>query len=339
MKALILSTNRTGFHSQNKMYDHEVVARATEAKYYGPGFPGFDQRSNIWEIVYSIFPGSQPDVICSWYTPREEIKDIYYSHFHIDASHRNRGFPEIMPNGFLNIYMLSDFWHRNQREWEKGLLKSGFRYCFCCFAPPYCDEEIFNSFFNQSVRDEIRFVGLPRCVDKEIYKDYGGEKIYDVITVGNLGSHFYPFRKWAHQTLMQNAPKMGITYTNFPHSGFGYHHNGFVGEKYARAINASKILISCGGKYHLAMNKIFEAMGCGTLYCGPKPAGAEQLHLKDGFNYVAVTENDFLEKIHYYVKHDAQRQQIINNAKQTYLQCHHIDARSEDFKQLIEGIL
>jgi spore maturation protein CgeB len=105
------------------------------------------------------------------------------------------------------------------------------------------------------------------------------------------------------------------------------------------AINESKMLISCGGRYHLAFNKIFESMACNTLYVGEKPYGEEELHLKDGYNYVAVTKDNFADKIKYYLKNPNEMETISNNAKDTFLKYHNIQSRAIDFITLLKKIL
>ena len=83
--------------------------------------------------------------------------------------------------------------------------------------------------------------------------------------------HFYPLRVHMHKYLHNHQRQMGIRYKNYQHCGVNFSHSAFVRDEYAQAINRSKMLASCGGRYKLAMNKIFEAMGCNTAYVGEKP--------------------------------------------------------------------
>ena len=142
-----------------------------------------------------------------------------------------------------------------------------------------------------------------------------------------------------HRQLQAKSSQLGIKYKNYGHCGVNFSHSDFVREKYAQAINQSKILASCGGRYSLAFNKIFESMGCGTMYVGEKPWGEEELHLKDGYNYVAVTKDNFLDKIQYYLNNEDEMNSIIQNAKDTFEKYHHIEARAQDFVNRLEQIL
>ena len=137
---------------------------------------------------------------------------------------------------------------------------------------------------------------------------------------------------------LSSRSNLGIRYHNYPHCGVNFSHTGFVREEYAKAINSSRMLASCGGRYHLAMNKIFESMGCCTAYVGEKPYGEQEFHLKDGVNYIAVDSGNFIEKIQYNLGHEQELLSIVKNAKETFEQFHHLDARARDFVELLKTI-
>ena len=337
MKLLLLNVNREGWHSGNMIYDMMAIQKACDTKTYGPGWPGYD-TTDLKEIINKLYGNDKPDIIYSYFTPNEKVGDVYMKHYNIPENLRYfpTGFNDI--KGPLKIFGLSDFWARKPFQFSKDLVDSSFEYCFCCFAPPYSNPDQFFSFFDKNIRNQIKFIGYPRCVDRECYKDYGLEKEQDVITVGAMW-HFYPFRVHMHTYLQNNHQNMGIKYKNYPHCGVNFRHSGFVREEYAMAINKSRMLASCGGRYNLAMNKIFESMGCGTVYVGNKPWGHEELHMKDGYNYIEVNPNDFADKIMHYISHPQDLKTISDNAKETFQKYHHIDARAMDFVKLLENIL
>jgi hypothetical protein len=337
IKLLLLNVNRDGWHSGNMIYDMEAVKRACNVQFYGPGWPDY-KYTNVKDIIEQLYGDGKPDVIYSYFTENETVRDCYVKHYGIPEELRrfHQGFGDI--KGVLKIFALSDFWARKPEQYSRDLIGSGFQYCFACFAPPYSNPKDFNHFFNDQVRKEIKFVGYPRCVDKECFKDYGSPKKYDVITLGAMW-HFYPLRVHMHRYLSKYCHDMKIRYYNYPHCGTDFQHGNFVREKYAMAINESKMLASCGGIYHVAMNKIFEAMGCGTVYVGEKPFGEEELHLRDGFNYIAVDSSNFKDKILHYLNSPDDMNAIVRNAQETFLRYHHIDARANDFVGLLKTIL
>jgi len=337
IKVLMLNVNREGWHSGNMIYDMMAVQRACDTKTYGPGWAGYD-TTDLKEIIKKLYGDNKPDVIYSYFTPNERVGDVYMQHYSIPENLRNfpTNFQEV--TGIKKIFALSDFWARKPKQFSRDLHNSSFEYLFGCFAPPYSNPDQFFAFFDSNLRKQMKFVGYPRCVDKECYKDYGLEKEQDVITVGAMW-HFYPLRVQMHNVLQRHHASLGIRYKNYPHCGVNFSHSTFVREEYAKAINKSKMLASCGGRYNLAMNKIFESMGCGTVYVGEKPWGAEELHMEDGFNYVAVDSGNFMDKIKYYMDKPDELKEIGNNAKETFEKYHHIDARAKDFVKLLEGIL
>lgn len=337
IKVLMLNVCRDGWHSGNMVYDMRAVQQACDTKTYGPGWPGYETTS-LPEIIKRLYGDDQPDVIYSYFTPNEKVGDVYMQHYKIPENLRYFPTDFKKVKGPLKIFALSDFWARKPHQYERDLNGAGFEYCFCCFAPPYSNPKDFFRFFSPKIREQMKFVGYPRCVDKDCYKDYGLRKTHDVITVGAMW-RFYPLRMHMHGFLAHHAVDHGIIYKNYPHCGTNWSHNGFYREDYAKAINQAKMLASCGGKYHLAMNKIFEAMGCKTIYVGEEPYGAQELHLEDGVNYVAVTKHNFVEKMEYYLNRPSKMDEIVDNAQKTFLTYHNIQTRAVDFVRLLEGVL
>ena len=332
-----MNVNREGWHSGNMIYDMECVKRACETVIYGPGFSKY-KTTDLSEIIKQVYGNDKPDVVYSYFTPNEKVGDVYIKHYKIpEKLHRfPTGFEKV--ESVKKVFAISDFWARKPQQFSRDLGSLDFSHMFSCFTPPYSSEKDFNSFFNEKIRGGIEFVAHPRCVEETCFKDYELEKEFDVITLGTM-NNFYSFRRHMHKSLSKSHKEMGIKYKNYPHCGVNFKHNTFVRDEYAKAINKSKILVSCGGRYHLAFNKIFEAMGCGTLYVGEKPYGEKELNLKDGFNYVAVNSNNFLEKIQYYLNNDEERKRIVFNAKKTFKENHTIDARAKEFVKRLENIL
>jgi hypothetical protein len=337
IKVLLLNVNREGWHSGNMIYDMLSVQKACDTKIYGPGWPGY-KTTDMVKIIEQLYGNDKPDVIYSYFTPNEKVQKVYMRHYKIPDELRY--FPTNFDSvkGVVKIFALSDFWSRNPGTYTKDLKDSSFEYCFCCFAPPYSNPDIFFSFFNDDIRKQIKFIGHPRCVDIDCYKDYRLEKKYDVVTVGAMQS-FYPLRVHMHKYLSKNSQIEGINYKNYPHCGVNFKHSNFVRQDYARAINEGKMLLSCGGRYNLAMNKTFEAMGCRTAYVGGSPWGESELHLKDGFNYVSVNKTNYVEKIKYYLDNPQLLDEISTNGMNTFMKYHHIEARSADLVKRLEAIL
>ena len=337
IKVLLLNVNRDGWHSGNLIYDMQVISAACDTIIYGPGHNRYTTTS-LPKILMEMYGNNDaPDVIYSYFYPNESVRHVYVEKNNLDSKlcvfptdfHCVKNIPK--------IYAVSDFWHKKSEENVNGLLKGKFSHCFSCFAPPYSNLRDFFSFF-PGLNDKIKFVGMPRCIDENCFRDYGENKIYDVITVGSMNS-FYPLRVKMHAFMSKFARDLGINYRNYPHCGYNFSHSDFVREKYARAINGAKILLSCGGRYHLAFNKIFEAMGCKTAYFGEKPYGEKELHMEDGVNYVAVDSENYIDKIQHYLRNGDLLEKITNNGYELFKRYHSISSRAADFDIAIRKAL
>lgn len=336
-KVLLLNVNRSGWHSGNMIYDMMVIQRACDTKTYGPGWDNYE-NNDMGEIIKQLYGNDKPDIIYSYFTENERVRDVYRDQYNIPEHLMNFPIGLNRIKDVVKVFAISDFWARSPKQMAIDLHNNPFNHCVSCFTPPYSKPKDFYAFFNEDVRKNMKFHALPRCVDKDCFMDYGLSKKYDVITLGSM-CNFYPLRRHINNCLTKNASELSIVYKNYPHCGTNFKHSDFVRDKYAMGINESKMLVSCGGRYHLAFNKIFEAMGCNTLYVGEKPYGEKELHLEDGYNYVAVDGNNFIDRIKYYLSNEDKAKEIVKNANDTFLKYHHIDARADDFANLMEDIL
>lgn len=341
-KMLLLNVNRTGWHSGNMIYDMQVLDKACNVVNYGPGWNNYE-HTDIDKIISQVYGDNLPDIIYSYFTPNQLVSDVYNSHYRIPESLWR--FPTNMHaltqgryKDIKRAFAVSDFWARSPGKWIEDMKGSNFQYCFSCFTPPLSKDEHFYQFINPSIMGNPVFVCLARCVDKDCFKDYGMKKQQDIITLGSM-CNFYKFRRSMHGMLARHTLSSDIRYKNYPHCGTNFHHSGFVREEYAKAINQSLSLASCGGRYHLYFNKIFESWGCNTAYIGEKPYGAEFLHMEDGFNYIAVTQENFMDKVGYYMEHKDELSEIAHNGRETFLKYHHLDARAQDAANLLDQVM
>jgi len=333
MKLLLLNVNRSGWHSGNMIYDMEAVKKSCDVKIYGPGWPDYN-HNNIKDIIRQLYGDDKPDFIYSYFYDDETVRDVYMSHYHIPESLRKFPIGLSKINDITKIFAISDFWHKKDLN---KLNSSEFQYCIGCFVPPYADPNHFYAFFGKSFVDNTKFIPLPRCIDETCFRNYGLERTQDVITMGSM-INFYPLRVHFHTELSKKASSLGIKYKNYPHCGVNFSHSGFTREKYAQAISQSKMMISCGGRYNLAFNKIFESMGCKTLYLGGKFYGEKELHMQDDVNYILVDKDNFIDKILYYNKNFDKVKSIVKNAKDTLLQYHTIEQRGKDLNLILKRI-
>ncbi len=344
-KVLLLNVNRSGWHSGNMIYDMQVVEKACDTVIYGPGWPNY-KNNDIRKIIEQVYGDGKPDIIYSYFTPNERVKDVYIKHYKIPKHLWNFPVNFDSIHGIRKIFALSDFWARTKNEYSADLGNAGFTHCISCFAPPYSNPSDFYSFFDESIVKKMKFIGLPRCIDTTCFRPYPVKKKYDVLTAGAMGD-FYPFRRDMHKVLSAfNGRRMPtslsavscLKYYNLPHCGVNFKHNGMIREKYAEVISSALIMASCGGKYHLAFNKIFESMACGTVYAGERPYGEEQLGMVSGFNYIRLTPVNFLDQLTFYLDRPNLLDIIVDNGIQTAMKRYSIDVRAEDFVKIINNM-
>jgi hypothetical protein len=332
-KVLLLNVNREGWHSGNMIYDMRCIQHACDTVIYGPGWPNY-KTTSLTEIIEQIYGDGKPDLIYSYFTPNEKVGDVYMKYYKIPEELRYfpTGFNEV--KGVRKVFAISDFWSRNPKQYSADLKGAEFDHIVSCFTPPYANKKHFYPFFDKDIRDRMSFYAHPRCIDRECYKDYDMPQKYDIVSVGATG-RFYPLRTGMRNGLAHHGKERGVNFKNYGYCGSNFKHNGFVRDEYAKAINESKMLLSCGGKYNLVFNKIFEAMGCNTVYVGDQPYGHEELGLVDGETYIEVDKTNYLDKITHYAKRDDEIKRIAKNAKELFLERHTIEARAKDFVNLL----
>jgi len=335
-KVLLLNVNREGWHSGNMIYDMRCIQHACDTVIYGPGWPNY-KTTDLSSIIKQVYGNGKPDLIYSYFTPNEKVGDVYIIHYNIpkELYHFPTGFNKV--KGVTKVFAISDFWSRSPKEYSNDLKNADFNHIVSCFTPPYSSPKVFYSFFDKEIQGRMKFHSHLRCVDQECYKDYGLERKYDVITVGAM-SKFYNMRVGMRNALLSNSESRGIKYKNYGYCGVNFRHNGFVREKYAKAINESRMLLSCGGRYHLIFNKIFESMGCNTAYIGEEPYGHKEIGLIDGENYISVNRRNYLDKIEHYSKNPDEVLNIARAGRKLFLERHTIEARAKDFVNLLKDL-
>ena len=339
VKVLLLVMNREGWHSANLLYDIEVWKRACITEVYGPGFQNY-KTNQIGQVIRQIYGDSEPNIILSLFTPNEPVKDACIEKFCIPK--QLWIFPvglETLITNATRIFWTSDFWSGERREFAKVLPPAKFDYCIGCFVPPYSNPKDFYSFFGEKLKQSLTFMPLPRCVDANCFTIYDIERKYDIISTGHMAPKFYPFRSLMRRTFEKKQNELGIKFHHYLHCKNGYEHNGFVREEYAKAIATGKILASGNSKYQVAMNKIFESMGCGTIYMGNRPHGHKQLHLDDGINCLFVTKNNFIDVAQSILKQPQKMEEMSRNSHSTFLEHHSIEARAKDCAKLVDRIM
>lgn len=103
----------------------------------------------------------------------------------------------------------------------------------------------------------IKFARYDHYIDDDIFRDYGLEKIYDIICFGTVDYGCYPFRKRLFE-LVQKSGKFNIKMVEHPGYGTNRKHNIINGEL-SKLLNQSKICIVTPSTLEFMLKKYSEA--------------------------------------------------------------------------------
>ncbi|OYD99136.1 hypothetical protein CDG77_02410 [Nostoc sp. 'Peltigera membranacea cyanobiont' 213] len=158
----------------------------------------------------------------------------------------------------------------------------------------------------QEIADNL-FV-WPNFIDVETYRDYGESKIIPVLFSGYI-NNLYPWRQKIYKTVSQYYPSLIC-----PHLGYDerFTRRMLHGEQYARTINASSFVPTCGTIEKEIVRKHFEIPACKSCLITEKTASVEASGFMDMQNCIFADENDVLDKIDYLFQNPEKLEMIIN---------------------------
>lgn len=130
------------------------------------------------------------------------------------------------------------------------------------------------------------------AVPADIFRPRGYRRKYDVSVLGSLTANHYPFRNQVRNYLLgQRRLKF------FKKTRVGVHD----GETFARALNRCRASFTDASVFGYPLAKYFEIPACGALLFAQPLPDLEASGFRDGINFVAVTPQDFVAKMQYYL--------------------------------------
>jgi hypothetical protein len=168
----------------------------------------------------------------------------------------------------------------------------------------------------------------PNFIDSEIYKDYEQPKIIPVMFTGYIHS-LYPWRQKIYKIVSQYYPSLTC-----PH--LGYNENSvsrmLVGEQYARTINASWFVPTCGSIEKEIVRKHFEIPASKSCLITEKTPALESAGFIDMHNCVFADEIDVLDKLDYLFQNPNKLEEIIEAGYQLVQSQHTLKQRDQIFQ-------
>lgn len=165
----------------------------------------------------------------------------------------------------------------------------------------------------------------PNFVDPAVFHDYGLEKTVPVMLSGKSHEQ-YPWRQDVFPLVSRMLPCLILP--QFDH-GSGLAHRTLAGEGYARALNASRIALTCGTMAREVVRKHFEIPGAGCcLVCEESEglAAAGFVHME---NCAFVDSTDVLDVIDHLLANPDELARITSAGYDLVQSCHTLAHRPQ----------
>ncbi len=176
----------------------------------------------------------------------------------------------------------------------------------------------------------------------------------EVAFVGNLGSkdHYLPRRRYL-RLLLDNGIKLKWWGPRIPRKlstiplilgslGRAYGGKFIWGEEYAKVARLSNIFLAFDSMPHIRKSmsaRMYTAVGCGAFYMCHYVKGIEEV-LEPGREIITFqTEDEMMDMIRYYLKHDELRMKIAEAGRRRVLGEHTYEVRTKQMIRIIEDVL
>ena len=149
----------------------------------------------------------------------------------------------------------------------------------------------------------------PNFIDPDVCRDYGHAKLIPVLFTGATSTPNYPWRHKIRNVVSKYYPSL-----NSPHHGYVRRSSvGQViyGERYARVINASWFVPTCGTVAKEVLRKHLEIPACKACLVTERSAALESAGFVDMQNCVFADETTVLDKLAHLFEHQEELTSII----------------------------
>ncbi len=277
--------------SRVRFHGIRALEKVADLKWSGPNWPDYNNNASVQENINQIFP--EVDVVIA-YKPLEM-----------------KNFKEVEAVRCIRYNEMYD------KQWTlKEIIESKANFIVCHHENDFKE---YNKHFENFGLWPVKLAHITHCAEKTIFKDYGLPKKYDLMIGGAtnihtmLGQH-YPLR----DRMMKIMERMSSKYVCHRHPHPGYDLNDAHTDKYlidfAKAINSSKIVITCSGKPKSRFGKYIEVPMSATAIAADIPEEDE-----DNFrNFVieinmSMSDEEIINKLSYYLDNDSEREKLVQN--------------------------
>jgi|GEM_PF-447766 len=145
---------------------------------------------------------------------------------------------------------------------------------------------------------QLPFIYLPWAIDSTVFYDLGKKRSDDIACMGALTEGKYPFRRQVRAWL-ESQHELRLFARKRVKGRGGSDHDG---EAFNLALNRVKAAFTCASSMHYLLMKYFEIPAAGTLLFAEHIPDLDSLGFIAGVHYVAVTPDDFSERMRYFLK-------------------------------------
>lgn len=266
--------------------------------------------------VFVINENCDYQEICDRYEPdltlfESGVKYANSRKIHIKNTFTHPGIPKL---GFHN----GDSWCNCRAGFLSDMEHWGIETFFSiCTTTSERTPEIFDSLFV-----------WPNFIDPDMFRDYQQPKIIPILINGRI-SPLYPWRQKTSNLISDHYPSLIC-----PHLGYENQSEWqmFNGERYARVINSSWFVPTCGTVAKEVVRKHFEIPASKSCLITERTPALEAAGFVDMENCIFANENDVLDKLDYLFRNQDKLEKITNAGYELVHSSHTLKQRDQIFQ-------
>ena len=320
--------SRVRFHSMEAISKREDV----DLVMTGPNWPEYDVKKTVLENIQNIYehtPHEKPDIIVA-YKPIDYRLRGLFDRYKTEEDTLD-GIPVCIR--YNEMYDVS-YTTREIMQAQANLI--------VCHHENDCDS--YNKMFDKFDLFKPHFVNVPHCAEKTIFKDYGVEKEFDLMLVGAVHGqstmgHHYPLRDRMLSLLQKMSKKYNVGIAQHPGYDLLDAHTNKYAIDFAKAINSTKIAVTCSGVPRSRYGKYIEVPMCATALAADMP-GEQQERIKEFLIEIdmGMTDSEIVNKLGFYIENDKERSELIQNGLE-YSKDYTQEKYAETFVQVVREFL
>jgi spore maturation protein CgeB len=190
------------------------------------------------------------------------------------------------------------------------------------------------------MKNKIPVRWLPHSVNTDVFRSYGPDRKYDVISAGNIDRTTYPLRNYLRE-IFRKQEDLVFAMPRHPLQDLreGRDFNRLlIRERYARFLADSKLFAFGSSIYNYPLMKYFEGMACETLVVAPLPNDAEQLGFAAGENVVRIDAKNCVDQVRYFLRNEEERREMTENGRKLMNERHSSRIRAQQLSGYLEEI-